>query len=204
MKTKYSTYDRELLAVYLAIKWFRHFVEGRQFSITTDHKSLTFALFTKSSKLTPCQIRHLDYIAQFTTDIRYTKGSNNPVADALSRIKTNALHSSCSVDLKEIAAAQETDPDLVKFQTTSSLTLKAMPLPSSDGTILCDTSTGVPRPYVPEQFRRKVFDSLHSLSHPSVRGTQHIVTTRFVWPGINADVRQWTRTCLQCQKSKDI
>ena len=80
-ETKYSTFDRELLAVYLAIKRFRHFVEGHQFSITTDHKPLTFALFTKSSKLTPRQIRHLDYIAQFTTDIRYTKGSNNPVAD---------------------------------------------------------------------------------------------------------------------------
>ena len=202
-ETKYSTFDRELLAVYLAIKRFRHFVEGRQFSITTDHKPLTFALFTKSSKLSPRQIRHLDYIAQFTTDIRYTKGSNNPVTDALSRIKTNALHSNCSVDLKEIAAVQETDSDLVKFQTiTSSLKLKAMPLPSSDGTILCDTSTGVPHPYVPEQFRRKVFDSLHSLSHPRIRGTQHLVTTRFVWPGINADVRQWARTCLQCQKSK--
>ena len=150
-ETKYNTFDRELLAVYLAIKRFRHFVEGHQFSITTDHKPLTFTLFTKSSKLIPRQIRHLDYIAQFTTDIRYTKGSNNAVADALSRIKTNTLHSNCSVDLKEIAAPQETDPDLIKFQTTtSSLKLKAMPLPSSDGTILCGTSTGVPCPYVPE------------------------------------------------------
>ena len=186
-ETKYSTFDRELLAVYLAIKRFCHFVEGRQFSITTDLKPLTFALFTKSSKLTPRQIRHLNYIAQFTTDIRYTKGSNNPVADALSYIETNALHSNCSVDFKEIAAAQETDPDLVKFQTEY-LHSSSRPLPSSDGTILCDISTGVPRPYVPEQFCCKVFDFLHSLSHLSVRGTQHLVTTRFVWPGINADV----------------
>ena len=94
------------------------------------------------------------------------------MADALSRIETNALHSNCSVDLKEIAAAHETDPDLVKFPTTtSSLKLKDMPLPSSDGTILCDTSTGVSHPYVPELFRRKVFDSLHSLSHPSTHTT---------------------------------
>ena len=65
-----------------------------------------------------------------------------------------------------------------------------MPLPSSDGTILCDISTGLPLPYVPEQFCCKVFDSLHSLSHPSIRGTQHLVTACFVWPGINADVRR--------------
>ena len=103
------------------------------------------------------------------------------MADALSRINTNALHFSYSVDLKEIATAQETDPDLVKFQTTTfSLKLKAKPLPSSDGTILCDKSTGLPRPYVPEQFHHKVFVSLHSLSHPSIRGTQHLITTRFV------------------------
>ena len=37
------------------------------------------------------------------------------------------------IDLKQIAA----DPDLVQFQTTTSLfKLKAMPLPTSDGTIL--------------------------------------------------------------------
>ena len=201
-ETKYSTYDRELLAMYLAIKHFRHFVEGRQFYITTDHRPLTFALSTKSSKLSPCQTRHLDYIAQFTTDIRYTKGSDNLVADALSRIEVNALHSNHVIDLKQIAAAQEADPDLVQFQTTTSLKLKAMPLPTSDGTILCDMSTGIPRPYVPKQFRRDVFDSLHQLSHPSIRATQHLIVTHYVWPGINVDVRRWAKICLHCQKSK--
>ena len=40
-ETKYSAFDRELLAVYLAIKHFRHFVEGRPFHVLTDHKPLT-------------------------------------------------------------------------------------------------------------------------------------------------------------------
>ena len=44
--------------------------------------------------------------------------------------------------------------------------------------------------YVPEQFRRKVFNSLHSLSRPSIKGTQHLVTAHFVWWGINANVCQ--------------
>ena len=47
-ETRYSTFDRELLAVYLAIKHFRHFVEGRDFHVATDHKPLTFALATAS------------------------------------------------------------------------------------------------------------------------------------------------------------
>lgn len=45
---------------------------------------------------------------------------------------------------------------------------------TSDGTILCDTSTGTLRPYVPEQFYCSVFDSLNSLSHPSIQATQHL------------------------------
>ena len=74
-ETKYSTFDRELLAVYLSIKYFRHFVEGRVFHILTDHKPLTCSLSSHSNHYTPRQIRHLDYISQFTFDIRYVKGS---------------------------------------------------------------------------------------------------------------------------------
>ena len=62
-ETKYSTFDRELLAIYLAIKHFRHFVVGRQFHVLTDHKPLTFAFASKPSQHTPRQIRHLDYIS---------------------------------------------------------------------------------------------------------------------------------------------
>lgn len=40
---KYSAYDRELTAMYVAIKFFRHFLEGRQFEIYTDHKPLVYA-----------------------------------------------------------------------------------------------------------------------------------------------------------------
>ncbi len=52
-KTRYSAFDRELLAVYLAVKHFRHFVEGRQFFILTDHKPLTFAMSSKPDRYSP-------------------------------------------------------------------------------------------------------------------------------------------------------
>lgn len=41
---RYSTFDHELLAIYLAIKHFQHFIEGRDFYVCTDYKPLTFAL----------------------------------------------------------------------------------------------------------------------------------------------------------------
>ena len=40
-QSTYSTFSRELLAIYLAIKHFRHLLEGWHFSIFTNHKLLT-------------------------------------------------------------------------------------------------------------------------------------------------------------------
>jgi len=69
-ETKYSAFDREMLAIYLAIKHFRHMLEARTFVIYTDHKPLTFAFRLKPEKSSPRQFHHLDFISQFTTDIR--------------------------------------------------------------------------------------------------------------------------------------
>ncbi len=103
-----------------------------------------------------------------------------------------------------MAAAQRTDPDLLRLQTSQSpsLTLKEVPLPMSPDTLICDISTGVPRPFVPAQFRRAAFDSLHALSHPGVRTSQRLVTSRYVWPSVNKDVRNWARACIPCQRCK--
>ena len=82
-ETRYSTFDRELLAVYLALKHFQYFLEGREVHILTDHKPLTYALSARADRYSPRQIRHLDFIAQFTSDLRHVQGSLNAAADAL-------------------------------------------------------------------------------------------------------------------------
>ena len=63
-------------------------------------------------------------------------------------------------------------------------------------------STGSPQPYVPSELRHTVFDAFHSLSHPGIRATQHLMTARYVWPKINSDIRKWAQSCVKCQKSK--
>ena len=70
-ETKYSTFSRELLAVYLAIKHFRYCLEGQQFHVLTDHKPITHALLSSSDRYSPREIRHLDFISHFTSDIRH-------------------------------------------------------------------------------------------------------------------------------------
>ncbi len=205
-ETRYSTFDRELLAVYLSIKHFCHFLEGREFHVLTDHKPLTHALHTRLDRHSPRQARHLDYISQFTSSLRYVQGSDNVVADALSRIEINASLSGQPpvVDFAAMAKAQAVDTQIRALQSSplTSLVVEAIPLENSHDTILCDTSTGYQRPLVPLNWRHTVFDSLHGLSHPGIRATQRLVTARYVWPGINADVRRWTRSCIPCQRSK--
>ena len=203
---RYSIFDRELLAVYLAIKHFRYFLEGRQFHVITDHKPLTFALNARLDRHSPRQARHLDYIAQFTSNICHVQGPNNVVADALSRVETNALLSGQPpvVDFAAMAKAQTLDLQIIALQSSPNMALvvKAIPLINSVDPLYCDVSTGSQWPLVPLAWRRTVFDSLHSLSHPGIRATQKLITTRFVWPGINTDVRCWTRSCVQCQRAK--
>ena len=66
----------------------------------------------------------------------------------------------------------------------------------------CDVSTGDIRPYIPASSRRKIFSKFHDAAHPGIRATQRLIVPRIVWPGFRRDIREWTRTCIPCQKSK--
>ncbi|BHF80325.1 hypothetical protein SprV_0702345000 [Sparganum proliferum] len=200
-ETRYSTFGRELLAAYLAVRHFQHLHEGREFTIFTDHKPLTFAIHSRSDKLSPHEIRHLGYISKSTSDIRHIDGSRSEKADALSRPSIAHLQFSPGIDLAEMAAEQRRlgspcDEDV------SGLQLQELPLTTGNGTILCDVSTPSHRPFVPPSLRRKVFSSLHNLSHPGSRATDKLVFDRFVWPGMHKDLKAWTRACIACQRSK--
>ncbi|BHF80208.1 hypothetical protein SprV_0702333200 [Sparganum proliferum] len=197
-ETHYSTFGRQLLVVFLAVKHFRHFLEGRDFTVFTDHKPLSFDLKSMSDKLNPREIRQLDYISQFTSDIRHIDGSRNEVADALSRPSIAHIQLSPGIDLIEMTAEQRRvgspcDEDV------SGLQLQELPLTTGNGT---DVSTPSHRPFMPPSLRRKVFSSLHNLSHPGSRATDKLVSDRFVWPGMHKDLKAWTRACIGCQRRK--
>ncbi|CAK1586955.1 unnamed protein product [Parnassius mnemosyne] len=68
---KYSPYNGELLAIYESVKYFRHMLEARHFTVFTDHKPICYAFHIRKDKCSPRQYRHLDFISQFTTDIQH-------------------------------------------------------------------------------------------------------------------------------------
>lgn len=196
---KYSPYDRELLAIYEAIKHFRHMVEARHFTVYTDHKPISFAFHARKENCSPRQFRHLDYISQFTTDIQHIPGKNNVVADTLSR--TDEITQ--PIELTNLAKAQEFDEELKQLlKTETSLQLIKMTVPGTQDHIYYDQSTGTLRPYITRHLRKQVHDSLHSLSHPGANATAKLVAQRYIWPGIRKDCREWTKACHHCQRAK--
>jgi hypothetical protein len=61
-QTKWSAFDRELFACVEGIRHFWHILEGRAFTIFTDHKPLVGALARASDPWTARQCRHLSYL----------------------------------------------------------------------------------------------------------------------------------------------
>lgn len=196
---KYSPYDRELLAIYLAIKYYRHLLEGRKFTVYTDHKPITYAFRQDPLRSSPRQTRHLEFIAQFTTDIQHISGKENVVADTLSRVESIQE----AINYEELAESQKDDVEVQEIlKSKASLKLEEIPIPGTKITLFCDTEAAIPRPFVTQPYRKKVYESLHGLSHPGVKATTKLIMQRFVWPGIQKDCRKWSQACLQCQQSK--
>lgn len=198
---KYSAYDKELLAIYLSIRHFRPFLEGRTFTVYIDHKPLTHAMAKVSDQWSTRQQRQLSYISEYTTDIRHVSGVDNSVADALSRASISTLHE--GVDFQAMAQDQQANTEIQAFRTAiTSLKFQDIPVGNTGLTLLCDVSTGKQRPVVPQSWRRRVFDTVHNLSHPSVRTTCRLLTSKFIWHGISRQVKEWAKSCLDCQRAK--
>ena len=213
-ETKYSAFDKELLAMYLARKKFRHFIEGRQYTLFTDHKPLTFAFSSASDKWYPRQQRHLAFVSVFTSNVRHVRGAENVVADALSRISLEdnepdviaAMEGVMTSVINYAAMAAQQGADAAIQRAVSDpncpLQLTRCALLDTNEGLLVDMSTGRPRPLVLAVLTRTIFDANHKLPHAGARAMRRLICDRFVWPGMSKDIRQWTRSCLSCQRAK--
>lgn len=87
-QTQWSTYDRQLFAIYTAVEHFEYLGEGREVVLVTDYKPL-LAMFVKKRRMRlERQARQIEYISQFAVHV---SGVLNKVADALSRPESEFL-----------------------------------------------------------------------------------------------------------------
>ena len=140
---KYSTFDRELLALYEAVRHFRYFLEGQNFIMFTDHQPLVKSLHKQSDPWSTRQQRHLSYVSEHSTDIRHIAGKHNIIADYLSRspISDTCNQVSMGLDLQALAAAQSTCQDTQSYRTAiTGMTVADVPVHEGGPSLLCDTS----------------------------------------------------------------
>ena len=117
-----STYEKELLALTLAVQRWRPYLLGNCFTVHTDHHSLKYLLEQRVG--TPSQQRWLSKLLGYDYTVEYRKGTSNVVADALSRRDVGAvIHAVTQIQpiwIEAINDMTHTDPDIIsKLQSYS-------------------------------------------------------------------------------------
>lgn len=147
-------------------------IEGRELTIYTDHKPITYALTKLNSSITqtPRRTRYLLLISEFTSNIRHVDAQNNVVADSLLRVVE--LYCPTNIDLAELAAVQERDEYIARVSNcsnnNSNVSIKKLYGPMVNKPIYYEISKTTARTYLPEKFRRIAFENIHNVSHPGI------------------------------------
>jgi len=192
---RYSTFDKELLAVFCAVKKWRDLIDPKCTTIFTDHRPLIGAFKNDKPRTSDRQQRQLSFISEYITDIIYVAGRENVVADSFSRISEFSSDNTLICDLPTIAKAQNKE-------VSNYVNFKSFDIGLKDFPLFCDVSRPNPRPVIPSELRRKIFESLHSLCHPGTKATIRLIGSRYFWATLKDDITSWCRECVSCQASK--
>ena len=190
-ESRYSTFDRELLAIFQSVKHFKHLLDGQRFTIFTDHKPLLHALTMKDPS--PRQHRQICFLSSFDFDIKHIAGQQNIIADYLSRTISAAITTSPLFSNELLRTTPPTPNDTCRFSNP----------PTIINEIFYDTT--IPnnrRPILHESLRKKAFEAIHNLHHPGIKATLNLIRNKVVWYSMTKDIKKWCEECAECQRNK--
>ncbi|KAJ9562551.1 hypothetical protein OSB04_007711 [Centaurea solstitialis] len=187
-----ATYERELLAIVAAIQRWKGYLLGRPFIIKTDHQALKHILEQKECH--PTLQKWLSKLLGLQYTVMYNKGSDNQVADALSRRPNEVPLSSCLAissvmsEWKErIILSVTTDGklqaimDVLKENSTANLVRKGRLVVGDDPTLKLSALGG----------------------HSGVHAINQRLSRVVYWKGMQAQVREAVRSCHVFQQCKN-
>ena len=201
-----SAYERELLAIILAVQKWQQYLVGQHFTIKTDQQSLKHLLDNKVT--TPFQQKWLSKLAGLDYTVEYKKGMENRAADALSRIPgphlmlmaITSLHSDL---LTEIQQAWKDDPNIQTLIRTLERSPNSHPLFSWSNGLLKRKGRLVIADNSP--LKNKILAWLHDSyagGHSGVEATLQRIKPLFFWAGMKPFVRDYIEKCPTCQRCK--
>jgi hypothetical protein len=199
-----STYEKEYLAVILAVQQWRYYLQHTEFIILTDHKSLT--QLNEQRLHTPWQHKVFTKLLGLQYKIQYRPGSENRVADALShRVDAECQAVSAVVPqwLKDVQTSYEKDPEALSLIAKLSLDPTAAPhfilkegILRYKGRIwLGDDS----------QLKNRVLSALHTSAiggHSGIPATYRRVKSLFAWPKLKQFIQEFAQQCQVCLQAK--
>jgi transposase InsO family protein len=193
----YSTTERECLAVVWAVEKFRPYVEGRPFDVITDHASLKQmnSFKNQNSRLFKMSMR----LQGYDYNIVPRKGVDNVVPDALSRaieeIELTSSHFITDTWYQNLKTRVMADPTAFpKYHYDDHFLYRV--LPGNRRTLV------IPIPLRTELLREN-HDDVTS-GHQGVFKTLGRLKTKYFWPTMSKDVKNYVANCEVCKASKAV
>ena len=218
----YSTVHKESLACYFAVSKFQEYLFGHKFVLRSDQKSL-ISLFGKRKEINQTYAnrikRYALYFSNFDFVIEHIKGSDNVVADCLSRlplqeavdheehIDSNIYFANLEVPLDNMMVREETinDPVLKKIARFVQTQwpnriyeeIKAYHNRKLDLYVENDCLYYGDRIVIPSSMQDIVLTELHA-THEGIVRTKSMTRSYLWFPGIDKRIETMCKACAPC------
>lgn len=197
---KYSTTEKECLAVILAVEKFRCYIEGVEFEVITDHASLKWLhnLKDPAGRLARWAVR----LQAYNYTLLYRKGKLNVVPDALSRSvgSLDLLGDDFTFDTNYVALKNKIlfDPNsFPNFLVQDDVIYKYVNSRS--------TNSFSWKVLVPANLRSSLLKTNHDdpkASHCGISKNLARIKNQYYWPSMGKEIKDYVRKCEICQVTK--
>ncbi|KAL4310389.1 hypothetical protein GQ457_01G023450 [Hibiscus cannabinus] len=222
-QVNYTTNEKELLAVVFDFDKFRSYLIGTKVIVHTDHSAIKYLVTKKDAK--PRLIRWILLLQEFDLEIRDRKGTENQIADHLSRLENK---SDCNSEIKEnfpdekilSATAIPWYVDIVNFLVSGVLPHEL----SSHGRkkfrhdaryyfwdkpyLFNQCADQLLRRCVPEEEQKDILFHCHTSTcgghFGGARNAGKVLQSGLYWPTLFKDAHNFYKACDRCQQTENI